>query len=62
MEFLFLMGVLLIVLTIVLFFRVQLKVEDETCSQDVEAVKTNKVGLAICAIVGVLCAILGLIL
>lgn len=53
MEFLFVISLILILFSLVLPFKLQLKVKDPTCAQEVKAVKNNKIGLITCAAAGI---------
>lgn len=60
MNFLILIGLILILLTIVLPFFLQLKVTNKSCQQDIDAVKNNIIGLIVCGIAGLILTIIGL--
>lgn len=62
MEFLFVISLILILFSLVLPFKLQLRVKDPTCAQDIKAVRNNKIGLITCASLGILGIILSLIL
>ena len=61
MGILTIIGVLILVLTGLLTTKLQLTVVDETCSQDVEAVRINKIGVTCLFVVGGICTIVGII-
>lgn len=60
MDFVLLIGIICITFAIILPFRLQLKVENPSCSQEVKAVKANKIQLIIFALIGVALTIIGL--
>lgn len=62
MEFILLMGILLLIFAVILPFRLQLKVEKPDCPQDIRAVRNNKIGLISCAAIGAILIVLYLIL
>lgn len=60
MDFVLLIGGICIAFAIILPFRLNLKVENPSCPQEVKDVKTNKLHLIIFAIVGIVLTIIGL--
>ena len=61
MQALLIIGILLLLLAIVLNTKLQLKVIDNTCPQDIRAVRTNKIALSIMYIISIVCIILSLV-
>lgn len=55
MEFVLLMGFILLVMAIVLPFKLQWKIEVPTCLQEIRDVKTNKIAYTIIVVICVLC-------
>ena len=55
MEFVLLMGFILLVMAIVLPFKLQWKVEVPTCPQEIRDVKTNKIAHTVIVVVCILC-------
>lgn len=60
MDFILLIGIICIAFGIILPFRLQLKVENSSCPQEVKAVKSNKIQLIIFAVIGIVLTIIGL--
>lgn len=55
MEFVLLMGFILLVMEIVLPFKLQWKIEVPTCLQEIRDVKTSKITYTVIVVVCVLC-------